>query len=270
MEDINPIAYADEIEEKFYKSCFRLSSEDIMAFDAVDNGPINNVIAGLDRHCFGVNLQKNAKGLIAGMFYIDGKPTLKGDIIELRLADPHNYELLLRFCLLLADDYLQVDPINAFNTFQKKLRTFLEKDGYFTITNKDVEQFEGQEAVMFAPMNKGILKIDFIDKVTFYRDFFQNRHRKKFAGEAEFVYLMINAETSLFKIGTSKDPGYRERTLHSKEPSVHLVAKWPCSKTVEKELHRLYKSKRTRGEWFSLNFKDLTEIEKHMNKIIAK
>ncbi|WP_158825686.1 GIY-YIG nuclease family protein [Mucilaginibacter lacusdianchii] len=260
---------SEEIDDRFYKCCFRLSQEDIEAFNANDNGPINNVMAGLDKHCFGVKLEKDIKGLIVSMFFIDGRKELNGDLIELRIGNQDYYGLLLRFCVLIARDYDDIDPVDAFNTYQKKLRGFLEKDGYFTVTNFELEPFTGKEAIMFAPTKKGIVKIDFIDKVTFYRDFFQNNHQIP-SDYSAFVYLMINTDSSLFKIGFSRDPTYRERTLHSKEPCVYLVAKWPCHKAVEKELHQLYKGKRVRGEWFSLKFKDLTEIENFMNQIVAQ
>ncbi|MDN3550503.1 GIY-YIG nuclease family protein [Mucilaginibacter aquaedulcis] len=259
----------EEVDDLFYQCCFRLFREDIEAFNAADNGPINNVMAGIDKHCLGVNLEKDIKGLIVSMFFIDGQKELKGDLIELRIADPNYYGLLLRFCVLIARDYEEIEPVDAFNTYQKKLRGFLEKDGYFTVTNFELEPFAGKDAVMFAPTQKGIIKVEFIDKVIFYRDFFQNNHQTSSEGSS-FVYLMINTDTSCFKIGFSKNPAYRERTLHSKEPCVHLVAKWPCPNTVEKELHQLYKAKRVRGEWFNLNFKDLTEIEQFMNNLVAQ
>lgn len=78
---------------------------------------------------------------------------------------------------------------------------------------------------------------------------------------------MVNTDTALIKIGKSNNPRYRERTLHSQEPVVHLIAVWCCDPKIEKELHTKFATKRVRGEWFRLQISDLTEIEKHMNAI---
>jgi hypothetical protein len=101
--------------DKFNSCSFTLSKEDILQFDLEDNGPINNVMAGIADHCYGVKLYDDSHGLMAEMFYING---LKGDIIQLNLKDPDYYELLLRFCVLLANEYAKVDALDAFNTFQ--------------------------------------------------------------------------------------------------------------------------------------------------------
>jgi len=96
------------------------------------------------------------------MFYIDGKQELQGDIIQLNVRDPHYCELLLRFCVMLADHYQEVDALAAFNTFQTKLRGFLEKYGFFTVTSQELKPFRGKSAVMMSSASKGIIKVDFI------------------------------------------------------------------------------------------------------------
>ena len=115
--------------DKFNSCCFRLAKDDILKFEQTDNGPINNVLAGIANHCYGVQLFDDSHGLSAEMFYINGVRTLKGDIIQLDVKDADYFELLMRFCVLLANDYEEVDALDAFNTFQTKLRGFLEKLG---------------------------------------------------------------------------------------------------------------------------------------------
>ncbi|SDE84971.1 Meiotically up-regulated gene 113 [Mucilaginibacter pineti] len=255
--------------DKFDTCCFRLSKDDIVAFDEVDNGPINNVMAGLADHCYGVNLFDDEHGLSVKMFYINGARALKGDLIELELRDRDYFELLMRFCMLLADDYLEVDALDAFNTFQSKLRGFLEKLGFTTISSLEIEKFEGQNAVMMTASKRGFFRLKFMDKKEFYRDFFNNVHSCKIEIERQYIYLMVNTDTSLIKIGKSNNPRYRERTLHSQEPVVHLVALWCCDPKIEKDLHKMFAAKRVRGEWFRLLVSDLTKIERHMNKILT-
>ncbi|MBD1365362.1 GIY-YIG nuclease family protein [Mucilaginibacter sp. ZT4R22] len=251
-------------DDKFYSSCFRLSEADILKFDEQDNGPINNVLAGIAYSCYGVRLYDDQHGVSADMFFINGRGKLKGDIITLNIQDPDYYELLLRFCILLSEDYQDVDAIGAFNTFQQKLRGFLEKKRFTTVTSPELRKFRGQDAVLMSAAPRGIIKIDLIDPVEFYRDFFNNIVNAPIDKSKDYVYLMVNTQTSLIKIGTSNNPVYRERTLHSQEPTVHLIAYWCCGKDVEKNLHAKYAGRRVRGEWFRLGIRELTEIEKFM------
>ena len=113
---------------------------------------------------------------------------------------------------------------------------------------------------------RGIIHVRFIDKVEYYREYFNNTYQIMIIEGKQYVYLMINTETSLIKIGFSIKPGYSEKTLHSQEPSVHLIAYWESSRKTEKELHLKYKSKRMRGEWFRLNMKELYELEAYMDQ----
>ena len=80
------------------------------------------------------------------------------------------------------------------------------------------------------------------------------------------VYLMIDTTNDFYKIGISNKPQYREKTLQSQKPTVELI----CSKeypkrlmaeTIESSLHKLYDSKRIRGEWFELSNQDVSDIK---------
>ncbi|WP_010522590.1 hypothetical protein [Aquimarina agarivorans] len=216
----------DILIDKFNKCCFTLSSDDINHFDKNDNGPIYNVIAGINKHCFGSQIFDDEIGLTAELFYINNDNLLKGDLIKIDINDKDYYQLLLKFCTLLADDYSEIDAIDSFNTFQKQIRGFLEKLGFFTVTNIELKEFKGQNALILSSAKRGIIKLRFIEKVSFYKDFFHNNCDIETKENSEYVYLMVNTDTSLIKIGTSKDPKYREGTLQSKEPSVNLIAKW--------------------------------------------
>jgi hypothetical protein len=256
----------DILVQKFNNCCFTLSRDDIVAFDKSDNGPINNVIAKIERHCFGTKLYDDRLGLTAEMFYINHDISLKGDVIRIDVNDQDYFQLLLRFCVLLSNDYSEVDALDAFNTFQTKLRGFLEKRGFFTVTSLELKQFQGKNGIMVSSSERGIFKLDFIDKAQFYRDYFNNNYKCEISANKEYVYLMLNSDTSLIKIGTSTNPKYRERTLHSQEPSIYLIAVWCCKSDVETELHRKFSHKRVRGEWFRLTLYELKEIEDFMEK----
>jgi len=254
------------INEKFNNVCFTLSEEDILRLEEADNeGSINNVLANIYKECFGVRLWDETS---VEMYYITKEQELLGDIICLKLDDSDYSYLLLKFCNLLSVNYRDLDAIDSFNKFQNKLRSFLEKLGFSTVTTSELkkiaEQFTEQEASITSFAPKGIRKIELINKVDFFRDIFSENYNISDSGINNFVYLMVNTDTSLIKIGFSSYPRYRERTLHSKEPTIYLIACWEGDKKREKELHQKYKDKRIRGEWFRLNLIDLYELEEFM------
>ncbi|KZE72731.1 hypothetical protein AV926_18485 [Myroides marinus] len=255
-----------ELIEKFNNLCFTLSEEDIFELDKEDNGPIHNVISNINRHCFGVKLFDDENGLAVEMYYINNDSKLKGDIICLDLNDPDYFQLLLQFCVLLSDDYDGVDSINAFNIYQTRLRSFLEKSGFHTTTSLELKMFKDNHTVFASASKKrGFINVKMIDRVEFYRKFYNNNYLTEIFPEKDYVYLMVNDDTSFIKIGTSKKPNFREKTLQSQEPNIHMIALWCCDKKLEKELHSKFAVKRIRGEWFRLSFKDLKHIEDFMS-----
>jgi len=75
-----------------------------------------------------------------------------------------------------------------------------------------------------------------------------------------FVYLMTDSANGLTKIGFSKNPKVRERTLQSEKPSTALLDYWPGNSEKEKTLHGIFAGKRIRGEWFNLSQDDIAFI----------
>lgn len=96
-------------------------------------------------------------------------------------------------------------------------------------------------------------------------------HRQKIDDEASqlkltesnytvFVYVMEDTRNGLVKIGKSKHPKKRERTLQSEAPSTELRLAVPCDESTEAELHERYSTARVRGEWFKIDRKTLFEL----------
>lgn len=80
-----------------------------------------------------------------------------------------------------------------------------------------------------------------------------------------YVYLMRDQSNNYYKIGMSKTPEYRERTLQSEKPTIDMICNkrlpsLKIAKAFEKALHNAFADKRIRGEWFSLNENDVAEI----------
>lgn len=88
------------------------------------------------------------------------------------------------------------------------------------------------------------------------------------AEEPCYTYIMHNLDNNRYKIGMSKHPKVRERTLQSAEPNVELIytqkhANRQLAREREKYLHNLFRHYKYRGEWYVLSSRELDEI---MNK----
>lgn len=77
--------------------------------------------------------------------------------------------------------------------------------------------------------------------------------RRMLVKEPRFLYLMKCESTGLYKIGVSKNPKFREKTLQSEKPTISMVAKWANSSQLERGWHCYFKQQRVRGEWFKLS-----------------
>jgi hypothetical protein len=250
----------DEFNRRFDEVTFSLSKEDILDFDKDDNGTINNVMVGIHKHCLGVRVWEEEDKIGVNMYYVNNDEKLCGDLIELYIDDKDYFKLLLQFCNMLSQKYEDLDATSSFNVLQDKLRGFLEKMGFFTVTDLELMKYKGSDLAFIHLGMRGIKWVRMIDRIDFYRTYFDDSFKIDTTEVSDYVYLMVNNETGLIKIGTSKKPKYREGTLHSKEPSIAIIALWKCDRRVEKELHQLFCPKRSRGEWFSLDLTDLREI----------
>lgn len=86
-----------------------------------------------------------------------------------------------------------------------------------------------------------------------HEDFFIRRCKREAKPKTPtFVYLMANRRSGLFKIGRSKAPGLRERTLQGEEPEIEIVHKFQGYPADEVYWHARFHRQRVRGEWFRL------------------
>lgn len=103
----------------------------------------------------------------------------------------------------------------------------------------------------------------------------QSPHKKAtedYADQADYcyVYLMNDTSTGYYKIGMSNNPEYRETTLQSQKPTIVKIChkRYPSrriAKAIEAALHKVYESKRIRGEWFSLKERDIWEVKQTLS-----
>lgn len=108
-----------------------------------------------------------------------------------------------------------------------------------------------------------------IKKITLYRNemnliYNSKKKVKSKSTIATHVYLLYCINTGLYKIGRSINPTFREKTIGSEQPNIEMVFSSPITdKGSEKELHKMFSSKRVRGEWFRLDSSDILTIKNY-------
>lgn len=81
--------------------------------------------------------------------------------------------------------------------------------------------------------------------------YLHNNQISKSRNESSFVYLMRHTN-GLTKIGWSRNPEAREKTLQAEDPRLEMIWHTSAKKEVERQLHDIFASVRVRGEWFKL------------------
>jgi len=80
-----------------------------------------------------------------------------------------------------------------------------------------------------------------------------------------YVYIMFDRNTGYYKLGRSKNPKVREKTLQSEKPTIEMLHCFSAINLDEKNLHLIFKEKRVRGEWFDLSGSDIQNIITYFN-----
>lgn len=80
---------------------------------------------------------------------------------------------------------------------------------------------------------------------------------------------MCDKRNGYYKIGISKEPKYREKTLQSEQPAIEMVCNklYPSpkiAKAIEFALHEAYSEQRVRGEWFDLSPEDVIMLKESL------
>lgn len=229
-----------------------------------NSGALNNVITGLEKHCYGMMLIDDSNDLHYRLFYVADNKRLRGDMLELFASEKERDELTFMFAKYLSQEYTYLDIIDTFNTFQRQTRTLLEKYDFLTYNPMQFKKYGDSNPLIITKGKKGIKPVLEIDKIIFYKDFFGHTNSNDYQDGVNFIYVMLNARNGLLKIGHSKRPYFREKTLQAEEPEVHLIALWKAPKIIERDLHKQFGVNRKRGEWFSLPFNQLEFIKQQM------
>lgn len=117
--------------------------------------------------------------------------------------------------------------INTYNEWIKFKYGYFGNDLFHNPINNKLYSRE----FIYRRLNKKRLKIDTIKSIK--------------------TYIIKDNKNNTYKIGKSKNPLKREKTLQSEKPNLKLIKIF--ENNIEKKLHNLYKDCRLRGEWFNLN-----------------
>jgi hypothetical protein len=255
------------LDKHYYDKIFTLDKESIIRLnESRMDGSLNNVVVGLHSHCYGLDLINDEGTVDYHVYYINGENELVGDLLKLNLHDKERDRLLLIFSNYLADTY-GLDILETFNSFQEATRSMCERIDYLTITANELQEYKGYKPTFIAKGVKGIIVVPFLYHLDLYKFLFGALKYINYEDGQNYIYLMFNKRNKLVKIGKSRNPGHREKTLQAEEPEITLVAVWKGADKVERELHKLYKKKRLRGEWFNLSFKELKGIKQFMESV---
>ncbi len=254
--------------QKYFDNCFyELNYVDLLELSKQDTGALNNVISLIERSCFGVLIYDDKEYIEYRIYFADNSLKLRGFCIDIsmKIESQIRVQLLFEFCKVINSEFNHIDVIDSFNIYQKRLRTGFEKLGYFTIGN-EVKEFEGKNAVGVVTGKKGVIRFPTLDKLEMYRSIFSlnKKAQKMYDLGQNAVYLLLDERNNLMKIGHSKTLKVRERTLQGQNPKWQIITAWIAPQKIENELHKKYCTKRVRGEWFSLTFYDLKEINMAM------
>lgn len=242
---------------KYPKNIYFIDYDDIIELSKWDNAQIGNVVRGLHEECYIILSENNLKTI--RFDYINGSNKLTGRGIEITFNHNRFYDELLLFCVYISKEFNKNDPLGIYYTFTGHLRTILEQNDYLTILSSELNKYK--DGFIMGPQKIEIIKI--IEKRDFFKEILKPNHIKV-KDNKTYLYLALNEDTNLFKIGYSKNPIFREKTLQSQEPNIFNIKIWECERKVETKMHRLFREKRVRGEWFNLNIDDLIELNNQL------
>ncbi|HET6244215.1 MAG: GIY-YIG nuclease family protein [Bacteroidetes bacterium] len=253
-----------------------LTEQKILDLSKNDNS-IFNVLRDLHNEAFGAYVWDDSKPnldyYLTYVTKVNGK--LEGFILKLQPHTKNRNELTTCFSAFICETYNRNNPHEVFNAYQAHQRSLFERLDYWTYGNELAKELKGKNGDLILKGYRDILFVPLADeppKEPNIKNGLEKKVNSKTLGkqELQYVYIMYNKQNLYHKIGRSIKPEHREKTLQGQEPDVELIEKWAASAEVEKILHRKYKEKRKRGEWFDLTSTDIDEIKLFMQTIISK
>lgn len=246
----------DIFETTFYDSVYKLSRKELLQI-AQENPEIMNVIRGVMNKALAIAYDER-DGLFS-LFFIGENNGAIGYCLKFRFNQETYFDYVISFSFFLSGEFTYTKPIHLHNGFIHLFRTHFESEGIMTVTATDKKAMiskYGTGGLMFNPV--GIIYLEDIREIDFYDQLFGFNVQGFVPQEdKKYVYLIFNQKNGYFKIGRSKNPLKREKTLQAEEPEIALLKIWDANPSFEKGLHKKYANFRKRGEWFELTFREL-------------
>lgn len=257
--------------EEYFSRTYPLSNDKVLEMMKRDSGAIGNVVRGLSNKCFGLAAEIKEHDTM-DFFCITSRHPQPGLLLRLKFREPRFYDYLLAFSMDCEREYPFLQALDVYRAFIFYLRQHLESNGYQTVETREIDALgtAGGTFVGAFPMEV----IPSINKTSYFRDIL-GYEDIEFNGSTRYVYLMFDARNDYFKIGESRRPRYRERTLQAKEPEVEILKVWDCDHRIERMLHRKFADKRVRkdrprSEWFRLHIGDLMGLSATIERMQAE
>lgn len=250
--------------EYFEKNVYSVNLEQLKSI--YENAPISEnflrFMNCLENFIFGILAPEGKNGIELHLLYAEYQKELVSFILPVPID---NFTFADDITAVLAGKIVNFNPdkdfFNVYNTFQYHRQNALEALNYFTFDPQTTP-----EGTLIS-VGRKLAPVRKLDRVDCLRTLYGNVVDKPHLDPENKIYLMVDNSNGYIKIGKSKNPKYREGTLQSKKPETHLISIWTAPASIEKELHKKYASKRKRGEWFQLSFKDLDEIKEYMDSL---
>ncbi len=259
-----------KIFKQFENCLYEFTEEEIHKLSDT-NGNVFSVVNGQHNEVFGILVYDDSViNFDFIIYYISRNENLKGFYIVLQPLEKNRNQMVSLFSSYLSQIFKEGKESNFktfFNTFQSQQLTIFEKYKFDIIEDDIISEVKKTNVGLgIKYRGKGIIFLPFIRKTMQKFTFIPTSKPKILKDDEHYIYLMFNNQNKYYKIGRSKIPEYRERTLQAQEPDISIMAKWIVNKPLEKELHKKFIDKRLRGEWFDLDEEDLAEISKIMKK----
>lgn len=155
---------------------------------------------------------------------------------------------------------ISIDKNNELYVFDEKSNTHVHCLKWLKMAEEEEDFNRGYEMISSFQSCSGKYSLNYVKEIlesTLTVAANKHRYMKENCNSIK-TYIMFDENIGYLKIGKSKNPKFRERTLQSQNPSIKIFK--ICDKNVEKEIHKKYADKRVRGEWFDLSEEDIENI----------
>ena len=156
-----------------------------------------------------------------------------------------------------AYEFLDKENFDKKLTFEHHVSKFMDASDAF-LTEQIIERYKkipentfvgsGLDAAIWEGLHQDGYKYN-QENSKRYKTMPFNKHNKNYISSQK-CYILKDKSNDTYKIGCSKDPLRREKTLQSEKPDLELIKVF--EKNHEKELHKKYAEQCVRGEWFKL------------------